>query len=669
MREKWIDTAKGIAILLVIIGHVSGGLEGIWNFSFVYGIHLVIFFVLSGYTSKKKRINGDYVNARFSRLMVPYFYTCLMIMLTDIFNSYIIHHDGSLLTVTRVISKNLIRSFFASGTYTQFGTVELGTKIGAIWFLPAMFFATVLFQAAVNVFDSNETYAGVSLALIAIVGYISARFIWIPFSIQSGMMGAFFMWIGFIIHKNKLLSKISWHHYLLAQTVLLLGILFEYCNVNFVTADINDLILSVLVGLAGCLLVYALSLLYKGRMFAYIGQISLTVLCVHLYALEALSAYVNKFLDLLGLEGNPRIWVCIAVEVLFAVVLASAIEKIKSFFSKQKSMLSEKGAGSCKKILAADITKGMLILSVLISSFTIDDNLRGILYSCHAMAFIFLYGCFYKESRTAVKTGMTGLKAFLIPYGFFVLTDLLLNSNRWSLSSVNDRLSQYALGMSFSKKLFSAPSSVGLVYLILLIFFTALIYTAVDKLFKTDGAKWAVCLILSLFGLLLGKTGYWLPWSLDIACYAIIFYRLGHQFHQKQWLKTAITNPFLYFVLSPIWAYMIYLGGLEPAVRKYEPYGILIIGSLAGTLLVISLAVYISSHLPIVGMLLKIAGESFIILLIVHTVLGDRIGTIAASVFSSSGFAYMILCIMLEGAISIAIKQLMLPLQKTVPAS
>ena len=28
MREKWIDNAKGIAILLVIMGHVSGGLEG-----------------------------------------------------------------------------------------------------------------------------------------------------------------------------------------------------------------------------------------------------------------------------------------------------------------------------------------------------------------------------------------------------------------------------------------------------------------------------------------------------------------------------------------------------------------------------------------------------------------------------------------------------------------
>ena len=45
-REKWIDNAKGISILLVIIGHVSGDLSGIWNFDFVYGIHLTMFFIL-----------------------------------------------------------------------------------------------------------------------------------------------------------------------------------------------------------------------------------------------------------------------------------------------------------------------------------------------------------------------------------------------------------------------------------------------------------------------------------------------------------------------------------------------------------------------------------------------------------------------------------------------
>lgn len=71
MREKWIDNAKGIAIILVIIGHVSNGFKPPISFKFVYGVHLLVFFLLSGYTIKKKAINVEYVNEKFRRLMGP----------------------------------------------------------------------------------------------------------------------------------------------------------------------------------------------------------------------------------------------------------------------------------------------------------------------------------------------------------------------------------------------------------------------------------------------------------------------------------------------------------------------------------------------------------------------------------------------------------------------
>ncbi|MEX2785450.1 acyltransferase family protein [Streptococcus sp. H49] len=661
MREKWIDTAKGIAILLVIIGHVSAGLEGIWNFSFVYGIHLVIFFVLSGYTSKKKRINGDYLNARFSRLMVPYFYTCLLIMLTDIFNSYLIYHESSTASITRLISRDLVRSFFASGTYTIFGTIELGSKIGAIWFLPAMFFAGLLLQAVLNYFGENDAYAGTALALIALTGHISAQFLWLPFSIQSGMTAAFFMWIGFAIRKHDLLSKVRWSHYLFAQIILLLGIFLGYCNVNFVTADISDVIVSVLVGLSGCLLVYGISVIYKGRILEYIGRISLTVLCTHLYALEVLAPYVNKSLDLLKLEGNLRVWACIAIEILFAVLTASAVEKLKHSFSRRKSSFLEKRQteGLDENTLTVDIAKGLLFLSILFSLFRIDGNLRTILFSCQIPALVFLYGYSYGSSKSVIKTIKISLGSFLLPYGLLVIGDLLLQVNRWTPSFLDDKLSQYLFGLSLTKGLWTDLPSVGLAAFILLLFLISLIYTAVDRLLKTDRLKWACCLSLSLLGLTLGEIGYWLPWSLDIACYAIIFYRLGHQFHQKQWLQTVLNNSFLYFILSPVWAYMIYIGGMNMIVRQYEPYGMVIIGSLAGTLLAIGLADYIRHNWPFAQMFLKKVGKSFTVALVVSALLGEQIETAAAFVLSHSTFAYLFLSIMLQVLLSGAVIQIL----------
>ena len=39
MRQQWIDRAKGVAMLMVVLGHTYGKAH------FVYGIHLVIFFI------------------------------------------------------------------------------------------------------------------------------------------------------------------------------------------------------------------------------------------------------------------------------------------------------------------------------------------------------------------------------------------------------------------------------------------------------------------------------------------------------------------------------------------------------------------------------------------------------------------------------------------------
>lgn len=228
MREKWVDNAKGIAILLVIIGHVSGGLEGMWDFKFVYGVHLVMFFVLSGYTLKKRKITREFVNQKFARLMLPYFYTCLAIIIADVFNSYYLNQDSSINTISNILGRDLLRSFFASGTYRTFGGIELGTRIGAIWFLPAILFAIIIFEILLNCIIDNRS-VGIISGIIALLGYLSARFIWFPFSIQSGMMACFFLWIGYVIKQQKLLDNIRWYHYAMVSAKMdftsLLGIL------------------------------------------------------------------------------------------------------------------------------------------------------------------------------------------------------------------------------------------------------------------------------------------------------------------------------------------------------------------------------------------------------------------------------------------------------------
>lgn len=141
--------------------------------------------------------------------------------------------------------------------------IDLGTRIGAIWFLPAIFFAIIIFQILLKYITDDRTLGAYS-GLISFAGYLSARFIWLPFSIQSGMMACFFLWMGYEIKKKNLLDHLKWYHYLIAQLILLFGIFHNYCNISFVTADISDLFISIPVGLSGCLLIYGISKILGG---------------------------------------------------------------------------------------------------------------------------------------------------------------------------------------------------------------------------------------------------------------------------------------------------------------------------------------------------------------------------------------------------------------------
>lgn len=100
--------------------------------------------------------------------------------------------DTSIESVTGLISRDLIRGFMASGTITTIGSVEVGSMIGVIWFYPALFFALIFTQIILkNISDKHLRFiVGYVLLVFAV---ITRRFVWLPFSIQSGMCAVLFL--------------------------------------------------------------------------------------------------------------------------------------------------------------------------------------------------------------------------------------------------------------------------------------------------------------------------------------------------------------------------------------------------------------------------------------------------------------------------------------------
>lgn len=656
MRIKWIDNAKGIAILLVIIGHVSVGLQGLLDFDFVYGIHLVSFFLLSGYTLKKRDITREYINQKFSRLMVPYFVTCFAIIFADIINYGIQNQNFAIKSITGIISKDLLRSFFASGSITNFGSMELGTRIGAIWFFPALFFSYLFVQIVINRYEKKEV-AGIILFFLAIFAYISARFIWLPFSIQSSMMASIFLYIGYLLRENQTLNKIKRYHYIIALVILALGIKFKYSYMGFVRADCNDLLVSTVVGIAGFILIYGLSILYKGCVLEFIGKRSLVILCTHLFALETMGFHFAAIEDKLGTTGNIRVWIFILLHIIFAVISAVIIDMIKHIFlAPNKKLLIRRKESNQKRDLSIDIAKGIFIILMIVGHFEIDSTFRTIIFSCHMIAFVFLSGYCYNNTRSISQSMRRMTKTLLLPYGLVMICDLILSMPKWSFGFLKDIIIKYSMGVSFTKDICSWCPSVGPVYFILLLFVVRSIYILLDKYINKDINKWSITICISLIGVFLGKAGYWLPWSFDVACYCLVFYRLGHVFRERGWLQWVRGNHIIYFVAAPIWVYMIYSGGMEIAIRKYGKYAIVIIGAIMGVLVVYKLASYIADHLPTLLVILEKTGQASIIILVIHTIFREYVEKYASTF--GRGISFLVISTIIQVMFGIMLKQI-----------
>ena len=343
---------------------------------------------------------------------------------------------------------------------------------------------------------------------------------------------------------------------------------------------------------------------------------------------------------------------------MFAVFTAALIEILKKIWTPAHIFLTERlqNKDNRNRDISIDVAKGFLILAMLLGHFAIDGMLRTIIYSCHMMAFVLFSGYFYHYNRNRLRMVQRMLRSFIVPYIIFVAGVLLLNYSSWNLPFFKDTILTYGLGMSFSRRFLTQIPSVGPVYFILMLFATRLIYLEIDHYIKKDLYKWCLVVALSLFGMLLGIAGIWLPWSIDIALYALIFYQLGILLRKYDILQKVRDCHISYFILTPIWAYMIYCGGMEIAVRNYGQYGLIIVGAIAGTFTVYKLASYITNHMSICREFLRLLGEGSIIVIIIHTLLGGQIGYLVAKRFDGAYMPSLIGQIFIQITIALIIK-------------
>ena len=83
-RIEYLDIAKGIGILLVVLGHNDFEVISVFVQRLIYSFHMPLFFFLSGYFLNAAIPFFEFVKKRFNSLLKPYLFTIFLIYFTSV---------------------------------------------------------------------------------------------------------------------------------------------------------------------------------------------------------------------------------------------------------------------------------------------------------------------------------------------------------------------------------------------------------------------------------------------------------------------------------------------------------------------------------------------------------------------------------------------------------
>jgi fucose 4-O-acetylase-like acetyltransferase len=170
MRLHWIDTLKGIGIILVVFAHHS--LPETLN-TYIYSFHMPLFFFVSGFLfdiGKYAGSTASFVRRRFGSLIVPYLFfallTCLFYFLLD---SFLQPKVTNIEFFEADVLHMIYSILFAPGTLVSYNP--------PLWFLPCLFVTELLFYEFAKKSLGDQKHLVLLLIAAGVAGYLYSLFV------------------------------------------------------------------------------------------------------------------------------------------------------------------------------------------------------------------------------------------------------------------------------------------------------------------------------------------------------------------------------------------------------------------------------------------------------------------------------------------------------------
>jgi polysaccharide biosynthesis protein PslL len=290
-RNNIIDIAKGIGILLVVLGHnwivldKPGAL-----FRIIFSFHVPLFFFLSGIFLKESEPLDRFIRSKIDTLLKPY----LVVLAILGIGTLLFHRDTAF-------------AYFFGVIYASYPTIIWGQ----MWFLPHLFVCLLLSWSILQMtknFKHRSVWIGGIAVFLAIVGIACINTFWqidihnwshvdlwfgklkhlpgLPFSLDLIGISSAYVLFGFLARQK--VQSMSFNLPTFSIALLAFAILHYYFNP---TTDLASRIygyppISSLLAILGIYIVIAISALLDRqillrKLLAYIGSSSLFILIFH----------------------------------------------------------------------------------------------------------------------------------------------------------------------------------------------------------------------------------------------------------------------------------------------------------------------------------------------------------------------------------------------------
>lgn len=317
-RIEWVDTAKGIGLLLVMLGHLPTPYLDTW----IYTFHMPLFFFLSGFVfSGQKYSFKDFLIKRIKSLVIPYFTLGAVIYLFYVIVNAIIGPENGLYGSNMDMLCNFL-------VQKHFWTV---------WFLACLFIVEIIYYWISALFSKFRGISTVVSLCICVIGLSLYHFgcDGLPWNIDVALVAQFFFHAGFKLRKAEKLRSFLFNLSKAKYILTILGLLVVNIGAGALCIKLARESLDMSVGLygnepltfisafAGIMMIIMVANKIHSRFFSYLGRNTMILFSWHSRIVIVLCGYIYKYFGIF--QGGGLAEDSLNTIVTLAIILAVLI--------------------------------------------------------------------------------------------------------------------------------------------------------------------------------------------------------------------------------------------------------------------------------------------------------------------------------------------------------